>query len=171
MDQSKGITSNRYGITRIDDDLYRAHAWRVSLRRHGRSHIRNFPDKKYGSQLQALGSAIVFRDQLLLTHPPISRKEVCSVLRSNNISGMTGVCTYAKRYRRRDDTIKENWYWEASWPNEHGESVKAIFSVNTYGDTVARKMAIRARQDGLEILQGPFWASERGLVAAHRDGN
>ena len=47
--------------------------------------------------------------------PWISRKEVCSVLRSNNISGMTGVCTYAKRYRRRDDTIKENWYWEARW--------------------------------------------------------
>jgi hypothetical protein len=164
MTQLKGTIQDQYGISRIDDDIHHTHAWRVSLRRHGRRHVKNFPDKKYGDQVQAFAAATLFRDQFLLTHPPITRKEVCSVRRSNNTSGIAGVCTYAKRYKRRDNSIKENWYWEASWPNERGESVKAIFSVNTYGETIARQMAIRARQKGLNALQGPFWSSERGLI-------
>lgn len=171
MSYTKGIIQDTYGISRIDDDVHHSHAWRVSLRRHGRRHVKNFPDKKYSSREQALEAASLFRDQFLLTHPPISRREVCSVKRSNNTSGITGVCTYAKRYQRRDNTIKENWYWEASWPNERGESVKAIFSVNTYGESIARQMAIRARQEGLESLQGAFWSSERGLVGGNGENS
>jgi hypothetical protein len=154
-----------YGVSRIDDDVNHTHAWRVSLRRHGKRHVKNFPDRKYGGRDKALASAMAFRDDFLLTHPPISRKEVCSVKRSNNKSGTTGVCTYAKRYQRRDGTIKENWYWEASWPNARGEHIKEVFSVNTYGDEIARQMAIRARQEALDSLEGVFWSSERGLVA------
>lgn len=169
MNEPKGITEDYYGISRVDDDNHCTHAWRVSLCRYGRRHVKNFPDKKYGSQSQALQSAQLFRDQFLLTHPPISRKEVCSAIRSNNSSGITGVCTYAKRHRRRDNSVKENWYWEASWPDERGVSVKSVFSVNTYGDTMARQMAIRARLEGIEAMQGAFWASERGLVASYRD--
>lgn len=169
MTQLKEIIQDKYGISRIDDDIHHTHAWRVSLRRHGRRHVKNFPDMKYGNQAQAFEAATLFRDQFLLTHPPITRKEVCSVKRSNNTSGIAGVCTYAKRYKRRDNSIKENWYWEASWPNERGESVKAIFSVNTYGETIARQMAIRARQKGLDALQGPFWSSERGLIGVEVD--
>ena len=165
MTQLTEIIQDKYGISRIDDDMHHTHAWRVSLRRHGRRHVKNFPGKKYGDQTQALAAATSFRDQFLLTHPPITRREVCSVKRSNNTSGIAGVCTYAKRYKRRDNSIKENWYWEASWPDEGGEGVKAIFSVNTYGEAIARQMAIRARQQGLESLQGPFWSSERGLIA------
>ncbi|MFT4822431.1 MAG: hypothetical protein ACI9DH_001106 [Halioglobus sp.] len=169
MSQPQGITEDNYGISRVDDDNHCTHAWRVSLCRYGRRHVKNFPDKKYGSRSQALEGAQIFRDEFLLTHPPISRKEVCSTIRSNNSSGITGVCTYAKRHRRRDNSVKENWYWEASWPNERGESIKSVFSVNTYGDTMARQMAIRARLEGIEALQGAFWASERGLVKLHID--
>jgi hypothetical protein len=81
------------------------------------------------------------------------------------LPGTTGVCTYAKRYQRRDGTIKENWYWEASWPNSRGTHIKEVFSVSTYGDEMARQMAIRTRQEALDTLEGAFWSSERGLVA------
>ncbi|MEH6590883.1 MAG: AP2 domain-containing protein [Halioglobus sp.] len=161
------VNSNEdgYGISRIDDDVNHTHAWRVSLRRYGKRHVKNFPDRKYGDGEKALTSARAYRDDFLMTHPPISRKEVCSVKRSNNKSGVTGVCSYAKRYQRRDGTIKENWYWEASWPSARGDHIKEVFSVNTYGDEIARQMAIRARQEGLSSLEGAFWSSERGLVA------
>jgi hypothetical protein len=157
-----------YGVSRIDDDTNCAHAWRVSLRRNGRRFVRNFPDRKYGGGERALHAARTYRDQLLSENPPISRKDFCSIRRSNNKSGTTGVCSYSKRYERRDGSIKENWYWEASWPNEIGESTRKLFSVEKYGEEVARQMAVRARQEAIARLSGVFWVSERGVVDGSR---
>jgi hypothetical protein len=153
---------NSYGISRIDDEKSRSHAWRVSLRRRGERHIKNFPDKKCGSRERALEKAKHYRDRIVAENPPITRKEVCSIRRSNNTVGITGVCTYAKRYQLSTGGIKENWYWEASWPTEQGKSSRAIFSVNTYGPDLARQMAINARTKGLEAVEGVFWRSEQG---------
>jgi hypothetical protein len=155
---------DNYGISRVDDEVYRTHAWRVSLRRHGKGHVKNFPDRKYGGQLRALHEARRYRDEFVCQNPPITRSEFCCIKRSNNTSGTSGVCTYAKRYERRDGSIKENWYWEASWPNAHGESIKKVFSVNNYGEEMAKQLAINARQLGLASLEGVFWPSERVLV-------
>lgn len=160
--KSKSTTDGRYGISRIDDEKHRTFAWRVSLRRHGRQLVRNFPDKKYGGKMRALHRAKEYRDELVRKYPPITRKEMCKIRRSNNTSGITGVCTYSKSYERRDGSIKENWYWEATWPNERGESVKKIFSVNSYGPELARQMAINARRRGIEDIKGVFWRSEPG---------
>jgi len=161
---SNESNSDLYGISRIDDDQHHSHAWRVSLRRHGQRHVKNFTDKKCGGADAALRCAQRYRDEFLSSHPPISRKEVCLVRRSNNQSGVTGVCTYAKRHERRDGSIKENWYWEASWPGADGKPVKKVFSVNNFGDSMARQMAINARAEAIHALEGVFWASERGLV-------
>lgn len=165
MKQVKHDSANDYGISRIDDERNRAQAWRVSLRRHGSMHVKNFPDLKYGGKAQALEKAREFRDELVGRYPPITRKEMCSIRRSNNKTGINGVCTYAKRYVRRDGSVKENWYWEASWPNQSGESIKAVFPVSKYGAEMARQMAINARQRGIENIEGVFWCSEPGAVS------
>jgi hypothetical protein len=166
---SKGATKSKenYGISRIDDDSQRKHGWRVSLRRHGRMHIRNFPDRKYGGKRKARQEAKQFRDDILAKYPPITRKEVCNRRRSNNNSGITGVCSYSKSYELRDGTIRENWYWEANWPNQDGKPVSESFSVKKYGEEMARYMAIRAREKGLAAVEGYFWASERGAPRDH----
>jgi hypothetical protein len=164
MKQGHGEVQDNYGISRIDDTKNRTHAWRVSLRRHGRRHVKNFPDRKWGGAQDAFTEAKQYRDQLISAHSPITRKEVCAIKRSNNKSGISGVCTYAKRYPRSDGSLKENWYWEASWPGERGRSCKAIFSVATYGQEMARQMAIRARKNGLEGIEGVIWCSEPGLL-------
>lgn len=91
---------------------------------------------------------------------------LCNIRRSNNSSDITGVCTYAKRYKLRDGTIRETWYWEASWPDTNGKAVSVNFSVKKYGEDVARSKAIKARRLGLENLEGVFWPSERGVVEA-----
>ncbi|MGA9573200.1 MAG: AP2 domain-containing protein [Lysobacterales bacterium] len=153
-----------YGISRFDDDIRNTHGWRVSLRRYGKMLVENFPDKKYGGQKRALQLARQYRDELLGKFPPISRREVCQIKRSNNKSGISGVCTYAKSYKLRDGTVKETRYWEASWPGDDGKNVSINFSVNKYGEELARSMAVRARMRGLEGVEGPFWVCERGQV-------
>ena len=153
-----------YGISRIDDDVYRTHAWRVSLRRRGKCLVKNFADKKCGGKGRALKHAKQYRDALLLEYPPLSRQEFCSILRSNNKSGITGVYTYAKSFTLNDGRVKESWYWEATWPSEEGKQTHVAFSVNEYGEEMARQQAIRARKKGMRGLEGYFWASGRGAT-------
>ncbi len=166
MRKNNGASKAMYCISRIDDDAHRTYAWRVSMCRRGKRYVKNFSDKKLGGKSVALESAKRYRDQLLAQHAPITRKEFSATKRRNNKSGMTGVYTYAKRYQRRDGSIRETWYWEAHWPTERGESAHECFSVREYGEEVARQMAIRARERGLKKVEGFFWASERGDVLA-----
>ncbi|MFT7528819.1 MAG: hypothetical protein ACI9LY_003985 [Arenicella sp.] len=153
-----------YGISRIDDERQNAHSWRVSLIRLGKRHVKNFTDKKCGSRDAALQKAISFRDEILVKHPPISRRQFCDAQRRNNKTGITGVYTYSKSYSLKDGTTKETWYWEANWPNEVGESLSKSFSTKRYGEELAKQMAIRARNQGLQTVQGTFWAALRGDV-------
>lgn len=157
-------TNEMYGISRIDDPVNRAHSWRVSLRRRGKKLVKNFADKKHGGKEIALALAKKHRNELLEKNPPISRKEFSCVLRRNNKTGISGVYKYAKRYTLKDGTEKEIWYWEANWPTEVGVSGHKSFSVNRFGEEVARQMAIRARETRLANLSGVFWASERGSL-------
>ena len=155
-------TTDMYGISRIDDNRYHTHAWRVSLRRRGKSLVKNFPDKKHSGKHEALQLAKSYRDKLLAEHPPLSRKEFSSTIRSNNNSGISGVYKFAKKYTLANSQEVESWYWEAHWPTDRGESKSERFSVNKYGDEIARAMAIRTRNIGMEAVKGAFWASERG---------
>ncbi|NNC99372.1 MAG: AP2 domain-containing protein [Gammaproteobacteria bacterium] len=166
MNSNNETSEAQYGISRIDDDRYHTHAWRVSLTRRGKRHVRNFSDKKCGDKETALSLAVEFRDRLLLRYPPISRKEFCDAKRRNNKTGITGVYRYSKSYRLKDGTVKESWYWEANWPSIAGTSICKSYSVKRYGEELAKQMAIRARIDGLQGVEGTFWASERGAVPA-----
>ena len=76
-----------YGISRIDDDTHRSHAWRFKLTRRGEIFIKNFPDKSWGGKQKALMAAKQHRDKFLAANPPISRKEVCAIIRRNNSYG------------------------------------------------------------------------------------
>ncbi len=154
----------RYGISRIDDNVYYTHAWRVSLRRHGKMYIKNFPDKKHRGKRKALQLAKQFRDELLAIYSPMTRQQFCSIIRRNNKSGISGVYTYNKPYLLRDGTLKESWYWEANWPNNDHQNVSARFSVKQFGEKLAKKKAIQARECGLESVKGFYWASNRGEI-------
>jgi hypothetical protein len=154
-----------YGISRIDDDLYRTHAWRVSLCRKSKRLVKNFADKKWGGKGKALAAAKEYRDELLRKNPPITRTEFCSILRSNNKSGITGVYKYAKPFTLKNGTVKKNWYWEATWPVGNSEQAHIAFPVNEYGEARAKELAIEARMTAMRRIKGVFWASGRGVKA------
>ena len=153
-----------YGISRIDTDRFRTHAWRVKLTRRGKTHVKNFPDRRWGGKGKALVEAKAYRDELLVKHPPLSRLEFCSILRSNNQSGITGVYRYAKNFTLKNGKIKESWYWEATWPIGKSKQSHLSFPVNEYGEAKARQLAIRARKEALRSLDGHYWASARGVT-------
>ncbi|MEL7047228.1 MAG: hypothetical protein AAGL66_19770 [Pseudomonadota bacterium] len=157
-----------YGVSRIDDDRYHTHAWRVSLRRRGKKLVKNFPDKKHGGRCNALKKAQTYRDQLLENYPPITRQEFSRLPRSHNTSGITGVYRYAKKYTLADGREKESWYWEAHWPTDSGRYETVNFAVNKFGEDLARRLAVRAREEGLQQVEGVFWASERGVTAVEQ---
>lgn len=163
---NKDLDQEMYGISRIDDELYRTHAWRVSLSRRKTRFVKNFTDKRYGSYEESLAQAKIYRDELLLEHPPITRKEFCNAKRRNNNSGITGVYRYGKPYKLKDGSIRTLWYWEANWPNDEGKSVSQSYSVAKLGEHQARKLAMDARERGLATVEGTFWAAARGALAA-----
>ncbi len=162
MNKNNNGCKEFYGISRVDCEKHGAHAWKFSLRRHGKRHSRNFADKKYGDKARALVKAKEFRDQFLFEHPPISRKEFCNVKRRHNKTGITGVCKFSKAYQLKDGTVRESWYWSANWPDANGESVNKSFSIRVFGDDMAKQKAIRARENGMKNVEGTFWAAERG---------
>ncbi|PLW67820.1 hypothetical protein C0039_15490 [Pseudohalioglobus lutimaris] len=53
--------------------------------------------------------------------------------------------------------------WEATWPNGKGEQSHVSFSVKEHGEGRARQLAVLAREEALETIDGYFWACERGV--------
>jgi hypothetical protein len=149
-----------YGISRIDDEKFRTHAWRVSLRRRHTMHVRNFADKKCGGKRRALQLAQAYRDELLRGNPPLTRQEYAGIRRRNNVTGVVGVCRYSKPYKLKNGTVRYSWYWEAIWPTTRGDSEYARFSVRKYGETGAFRRACAARSRGFKLVQGVFWPCE-----------
>jgi hypothetical protein len=157
-----------YGISRIDDEKYRTHAWRVSLRRRRIMHVRNFADKKCGGRRRALRLARAYRDELIRKNPPLSRKEYSGIRRRNNRTGVVGVCRYSKRYILKDGTVRYSWYWEAIWPTTPGKSEIVRFSVNKFGEAGAFNRACSARNRGFKRIVGAFWPCEVSSDAVSR---
>ena len=148
-----------YGITRVDCASSRCYGWRVSLRRKGQMFVKTFHDKKSGGSAQALKLAEAHRDYIVSTHAPMTRRKFAEIIRRSNRTGISGVYKYVKRFTRADGSVGENWYWEANWPTTPGDSCRIAFSTKTYGEENARQMAIRARQKGLDEVEGFFWKS------------
>ena len=146
-----------YGISRIDDEEYRTHAWRVSLRRRRIMYVKNFADKKCGGKRKALRLARAYRDELIRKIRPLSRKEFSGIRRRNNRTGVVGVCRYSKSYTLRDGTVRYSWYWEAIWPTAPGKSEIVRFSINKFGEAGAFNRARAARARGFKRIEGVYW--------------
>ena len=150
-----------YGISRIDSVRFRSHAWRVSLRRQRRVHVRNFSDKSYGGKAKALAAAKQYRDRFLKRYSPLSRQEFSNAKRRNNRSGITGVYKSVMRYRLANGRWREIYYWAAHWPTTVGKFICQRFRVDRLGEREAFRRACEARTQGLARVKGVYWVSDR----------
>jgi hypothetical protein len=149
-----------YGITRVDHDPSRTHAWRVTIQRQGKIHVGHFSDGVHGGKLKALAAAKAFRDAIVARHPPLSRKDYCSILRRNNRSGYAGVSFHAEVIETEKGPV-ERRFWIARCPMEPWRTKLVKFSVAKYGSEGAFKRAVKARREALARLSGTFSPGEK----------
>lgn len=135
-------------IYRIDHDRSRTHSWFVTIQRRGRVYHRHFADGVYGGKRKALAAATVYRDSLITTLRPLTRREHCSIKKKNNRSGVSGVTRIDTVYTSRGRTRRRQ-YWLAQWPIGGGKAQMKKFSIKLYGERGAFRMALKVRRQAL----------------------
>ncbi|MCB1960657.1 MAG: AP2 domain-containing protein [Rhodocyclaceae bacterium] len=145
-----------YGISRVDNEASRTHGWLVTIQRRGVIYRKHFSDGVFGTKRKAFAQAKAYRDEVIAAHPPLSMQEYSSIRKKNNRSGVVGVCRYCASETRDLPEDKQRWFWVASWPLPDGRRKRVKFSVNKYGEDGAFQLALDAREEALEKLDGHF---------------
>ena len=107
-----------------------------------------FADSKFGGKRGALGAAQEFRDELEKSKKKYSVKELAENPSIRNKSGIVGVRLH-KQVDTRGDYEYHYWYWVAQWTDGRGRRRTKSFSVHTYGDEEALRLATEARKKGV----------------------
>jgi hypothetical protein len=148
-------------IQRLDQHI---HAWKVALKRKGKEVHRYFTDSEYGGLPQSLAAAMAWRDELF---EKLSGADYAiwrrNVARSHNTTGIIGVYRGSYGHKSGKGTVR-TYYWQAYWLNADGKRKSLSFGINKYGEDQAKKLAIKARREGLAEVAAEF--SSRGLTTA-----
>lgn len=135
----------------------RGHYVHVSINRNRKMFQKSFSEKRCGGAENAMKLAQAWRDAIVSKHPPMSLMSFCSILRSNNTSGVVGIHRTTKRHRGKSGRVSEHSYWQARIPKADGTNCVRYFSVKTFGEDGAKKLAIDARKQGISALKDvPF---------------
>ena len=145
-----------YGITRIDHARSHTHSWQVRIQRRHRVVTQHFSDGRYGGRRKALEAATAFRDTIVATHASFTRQAVCSIKKTNNRSGISGV-TRIEYYEVNRGRKLLRLYWLAQWPTQAGRATTRKFSVRVYGERGAFVRAREARRKALAAFKGRSW--------------
>lgn len=115
--------------------------WRVHCKRLRREYVKYFPDG-WDGPFASLRAAIAWRDELWARLGPPTHVPVKATRRSS--TGTLGVTREACRIE--SGTVVENY--RAGWTDAGGTRRRRGFSIDKYGEEVARRMALKARRDG-----------------------
>ncbi len=129
-------------IRRYEHNGFRG--WVVSTKRRGRRWVKYFSDRPAG-RMNALRCAREYRDQLHSLLPPATKVKRTYVL---NTTGVVGVALVDETTRAGKPFAR----YVASWPTASGTRAKVTFSLGLYGKSEARRLAVRARRQGLVKL-------------------
>lgn len=122
--------------------------WEVRMQRRGKKHEKFFADGKFGGRRGALQAAKVFRDELEAKLKPYSVKELAKKPSVRNSSGVVGV-RKATQIEETDEYIYTYTFWIAQWTDGKGKRKTRSFSIDKYGDEEAYRMALQARNQGV----------------------
>jgi hypothetical protein len=122
--------------------------WEVRMQRRGKKTEKFFSDNAFGGNRAALEAAKKFRDQLESSSRKYSVKELARKPSRRNKSGIVGVRLH-EQIDTRGDFEYHYWYWVAQWTDGLGRRRTRSFSVHTYGDEEAFRLACEARRKGV----------------------
>ncbi|GKT26869.1 AP2/ERF family transcription factor [Acidovorax sp. SUPP3334] len=119
--------------------------WTVMLVRQGQRFQRDFAVTDHGGVEGAKTAALAYRDELLRTIRPLSLWEFSAIVRKNNTSGVPGVSRNVEPGGVR---------WLATVYLANGKSQRRSFAVKKFGEERAKELAIEARYQLLQTLDG-----------------
>jgi hypothetical protein len=132
-------------IIRIDQEVSRTHAWRVTLQRKREIILKTFSDGIYGGKRKSLKAVVEYRNTLLAQDQRFEHALwIRTRLRKNNRSGIPGVGRY--EVITNPDTGDRNIFWLASWTDEKGIYHQRKFYVSRYGERLAKRLAVAERE-------------------------
>jgi AP2 domain len=154
-------TPDQICIFRMYHPLVKSYYQTVMIRRNGKSYTKRFYESRCGGEKATLKMAQAWRDTIIATHPPMSMAQFCSIVRSNNSSGVAGV--YLKRNANHKNALgeAEPYAWVARIPLGTGKIRLQSFLVKTYGNTGAKKRAIAMRKQALADLGTTVFKQDR----------
>lgn len=139
------------GICRIDQPHKHNHGFFVRLARRGKIHSAFFSDKKHGGREQAFAAAqahyLKLRQKLGMPQRR-SRRWNSQIVRRMGRSGIFGL---QRVINRRTKPWRK--YWRASWSPELGVVKRKHFSIRKHGEEKAKRLAMRARREGLRNIR------------------
>lgn len=125
-------------------------AYLVAIKRQGLTVSRLFTASVHDSEQAALQAARQWRDRVLALLPPMTYRQMRTLVRRNNTSGIPGVTRVQKA---------SGIYWIASGTADGKDKIKKSFNVNTYGEEGAKQKALDARRQMLQAVDGKFWVA------------
>jgi hypothetical protein len=120
----------------------------VGIKRQGLTLSKRFAVSVYGDDQTALQEAQHWRDRVLALLPPTTYRQLRTMVRRNNTSGVPGVNRIVKASGAA--------FWVAACELENRKKSKS-FSVKKHGEEGARQLAMDARQSMLESVPNKMW--------------
>lgn len=155
-------------ISRVDYERRNWRGWLVRVMRNGEMFQKFFSDSACGGKTAAWHKARAHRDELVRLHPLPPHGNLLNKLTKRNTSGHPGV---SKTGSRR----KGHYYaaWQASWTLPSGQRVtkKFVFSDTGRTELAAKRLAIKARREGLALVQAAFQRKEEKRQTAPQQLN
>ena len=137
-------------ICRVEQEKKKQYGWFVRIMRDGVTHQKFFYDSVHSGKSSALLRAIAYRDELLQRYPKPEHGNLFNRLTKRNNSGYPGVNrTQTRRHGYTYDV------WQAGWflPNGRHVNRKFPFSPNGRSEEEAKKLALKARREGLKMIE------------------
>lgn len=138
-----------YGIFRYEANARgKCGHWNVSLIRRRVTYSKHFSDAVHGGKEQALVAARRWRDEVLASVEPLSKREYQQIRTQRNTSGVAGVS-----WTRKDGV---ELYCRATIRLPGKQDQQKCFSVKKYGRERAFALAVQAREAMLAQVQGAY---------------
>ena len=150
----KRHTKDDIGIYPLCDPKRGGRYVHVFVHRNGKLFEKDFFERRCGGEANTRQVALAWRDRVIDENPAMSLADFCSIVRSNNTSGVPGVMRHDKRQQSGQGGAAGRVYWVARIPYADGQSRSLSFSVATFGEEEAKRRAVEARLQGLRDLDG-----------------